>query len=164
MTPGREDAALRSLRTWLGLAGWLLVSFAAAWFGRQFTASDWYQTLERPAWAPPPWLFGPVWGVLYLLIAVAAWLVWKRHGFAGARTALALFLVQHVFNAAWSWVFFGLREPGWALAEIVALWALIVATIAAFWPKHRLAAVLLVPYLLWVTFAAALNFEIWRLN
>jgi translocator protein len=155
---------LSTLRTWLGLAGWLLVSFSAAWFGGRFTAVDWYLALERPAWSPPPWLFGPVWGVLYLLIAVAAWLVWKRYGFAGAPVALALFLVQHVLNAAWSWIFFGLREPGWALLEILVLWALIAATTAAFWRRRPLAGALLAPYLLWVAFAAALNFEIWRLN
>jgi translocator protein len=153
-----------ALRTWLGLAGWLVVSFSAAWFGTRFSDPGWYLALERPAWSPPPWLFGPVWSVLYLLIGLSAWLVWKRRGFAGARVALALFLVQHALNAAWSWLFFGLQAPGLALVEILVLWALILATILAFWRHRRLAGLLLVPYLVWVSFAAALNFEIWRLN
>jgi translocator protein len=97
-------------------------------------------------------------------MGVAAWLVWKNHRFSGARLALSLFLVQLVLNAAWSWLFFGLREPGLAFAEILILWAFILATVAAFRPKHGLAAVLLIPYLAWVTYAAVLNYALWRLN
>jgi translocator protein len=97
-------------------------------------------------------------------MGIAAWLVWRRHGFAQARVALALFLVQLIFNAAWSWLFFGLRRPDLAFAEIVLLWMLILATLVAFWRHHRLAGALLVAYLAWVTFAGALNFSIWRLN
>ena len=151
-------------RTWLGLAGWVALPFVAAWFGSRFTASEWYASLDRPSWAPPSWLFGPVWTALYLAMGIAAWLVWKDRGFARARGALLLFLAQLLLNALWSWIFFGLREMGAALVEIVVLWLLIAATIAAFWRHSRPAALLLVPYLAWVTFATALNFALWRMN
>jgi translocator protein len=152
------------MRRVIGLVGWVGISFAAAAVGAQATDPVWYQALERPGWAPPSWLFGPVWTVLYLLMGIAAWLVWVRGGFAGARLALGLFLAQLVLNAAWSWLFFGLRRPDLALAEIVLLWLLILATMLAFGRQRRPAAWLLVPYLLWVTFAAALNLSVWRLN
>jgi translocator protein len=147
-----------------GLIGWIAVSFAAAAIGSRVTDPGWYETLQTPTWAPPSWLFGPVWTALYLLMGVAAWLVWRRSRFAGARVALTLFLVQLVFNAAWSWLFFGLRRPDLAFAEIILLWGLILATILTFAQHRRLAAALLAPYLLWVTFAAVLNFSIWQLN
>lgn len=149
---------------WIGLALWLAVSFIPAWFGQQFTASEWYQQLDRPSWAPPGWLFGPVWTFLYATMGVAAWLVWVERGFERAAGPLGLFLVQLIPNAAWSWLFFGLERMGIAFADIVLLWLLIIATIAAFWRVHRLAALLLVPYLLWVTYAAALNLSLWQMN
>jgi len=151
------------MRQWLGLFGWIAVCFAAAGIGAQVTDPAWYQTLERPAWAPPAWLFGPVWTVLYLLMGIAAWLVWSRDGFAGARLALSLFLVQLVFNAAWTWLFFGLRRPGLAFAEILILWGLILATVVAFKRHRRAAAWLLAPYVIWVTYAAMLNASLWQL-
>lgn len=125
---------------------------------------EWYPTLRKPAWTPPDWLFGPVWTALYLMMAVAAWLVWSRAGLLGARVGLGLFLVQLVLNAAWSGLFFALRSPGAAFAEIVALWAAIAATIVAFARVSPTAAALLAPYLLWVTYATALNGTIWVLN
>jgi translocator protein len=155
---------MTTTRKLLGLIFWIALPFVAAWFGAQFTTGSWYAQLQQPTWAPPAWVFGPVWSVLYALMGVAAWLVWAQHGFGNARTALTLFLVQLLFNALWSWIFFGLRNPGLALLEIVLLWVLIVATTVAFWRKHRLAGALLVPYLLWVSFAAALNFALWRMN
>ena len=109
-------------------------------------------------------MFGPVWTVLYAMMAVAAWLVWRDKGLAGARLPLALFGVQLALNAAWSWLFFGFRMPGVAFAELVALCLAIVATVAAFWRTVPVAAWLMVPYLAWCTFAAALNFALWRLN
>lgn len=148
----------------VGLVGWVALSFLAGWFGSRFPASEWYAKLEQPAWAPPAWLFGPVWSLLYLMMGVAAWLVWRERGFSGARGALTLFLAQLVLNALWSWVFFGLRAPGAAFAEIVVLWAAILATLLAFWRVRRLAGALLMPYLAWVTFAAALNFALWQMN
>lgn len=150
----------------LGLAGWLLASLAAAAMGglASVNAAGFYGDLVQPPWAPPAWLFGPVWSVLFLLMGVAAWLVWRDHGFRGAGAALKLYLVQLLANALWSWLFFAWRQGAFAFAEIVVLWLLIAATIFSFWRLHRLAALLLVPYLAWVSFAAALNFVLWRLN
>jgi tryptophan-rich sensory protein len=155
-----------ALRQAAGLAGWLLASFVAAALGAAASAgaAGFYQQLIRPAWAPPAWLFGPVWTVLYAMMAVAAWLVWRTRGFAGARAALSLFVAQLAANALWSWLFFAWRLGALALGEIVLLWLLIAATLAAFWRVRPLAGALLVPYLAWVTFAAALNFSLWRLN
>jgi len=155
------------LRQVTGLAVSILICFAAAGVGSLLTRpaiGNWYSLLRKPAWTPPNWIFGPVWSALYLAMAVAAWLVWRKVGLSGAKLALALFGVQLLFNVGWSAVFFGLRMPGPAFAEIVILWLLILATTAAFWPVSRAAATLMVPYLLWVMFAAALNFVIWRLN
>jgi tryptophan-rich sensory protein len=129
------------------------------------SVSTWYPTLAKPAWNPPNWLFGPVWTLLYILMGVAAWLVWRK-GFdaPGVPRALILFGVQLLFNLAWSIVFFGLRSIGWALVEIVAMWVLILVTLVAFYRLRPLAGWLLVPYQLWVTFATALNATIWWLN
>jgi tryptophan-rich sensory protein len=123
-----------------------------------------YAELARPAWAPPAWLFGPVWSTLYALMAVAAWLVWRQRGFAAARTALALFVVQLAANALWSWLFFAWHRGALAFAEVLVLWCLIVATVVAFHRISLLAAALLYPYLAWSTFAAALTYSVWRLN
>lgn len=150
----------------LGLVGWLLASFVAAALGglASVSAGSFYRELVRPDWAPPAWLFGPVWTVLYIMIAVAAWLVWRARGWNGARGALSLFLVQLAANALWTWIFFAWRLGAFAFVEILALWVLIAATIAAFRRTSRLAAALLLPYLAWVTFATALTWTIWRLN
>lgn len=146
------------------LGGWLVLCFGAASLGALFMPGEWYASLKKPSWNPPGWIFGPVWTVLYAMMAVAAWLVWRRGGFAAQRRALTLFLVQLALNAAWSPLFFGLHWPGVAFAEIVLLWLAIVATVAAFRPVSRVATFLLMPYLLWVTFASVLNFTLWRLN
>lgn len=150
----------------LGLIGWLAVSFAASGVGAiaSLTAGEFYTQLVRPDWAPPPSVFGPVWTVLYALMGVAAWLVWRRGGFGANRTALVLFLAQLSLNALWSWLFFAWHQGAWAFADILLLWVLIVATLVAFWRVRVLAGVLFVPYLLWVGFAAALNYSVWRLN
>jgi len=150
----------------LGLLGWVGVTAVAATLGGIASASDvnFYATLVRPAWAPPAWLFGPAWSVLYILMATSAWLVWRRCGFRGAGNALTIFVVQLALNALWTWLFFAWRQGGLALAELIALWVMIVITIAMFWKLHRLAGALLVPYLCWVSFAGVLNFALWRLN
>jgi tryptophan-rich sensory protein len=150
----------------LGLIGWLVATFAAGSVGAiaSARAATFYGQLSQPAWAPPAWLFGPVWSALYFLMAVAAWLVWRSHGFRGASTALWLFVIQLVANALWTWLFFVLHRGALSLAEIVVLWLLIAATIGAFWPLQRLAALLLVPYLAWVSFASALTYSLWQLN
>jgi len=147
-----------------GLVGWLALCYGAAVLGGLATPGEWYESLSRPSWTPPNAVFGPVWTVLYGMMALAAWLVWKEKGFTGARVALTLFAVQLALNVGWSWIFFGLRSPGAAFAEIVLLWGAIALTMVAFWRIHRAAAILLAPYLAWVGFAAVLNFEIWRLN
>lgn len=151
-------------RPWLALTGLLLICFAAAAFGGMFMPGEWYASLKKPAWNPPGWVFGPVWTALYTMMAVAAWLVWKRGGFTVQRGPLTLFLVQLALNAVWTPLFFGLQWPGAAFAEIVLLWVAIGVTLFAFGRVSQVAAWLLVPYLAWVSFAAALNFALWRLN
>lgn len=129
------------------------------------SVSSWYLTLTKPPWNPPSWVFGPVWTLLYILMGVAAWLVWRLGvGDPKVRVALVLFGVQLLLNLLWSVLFFGLRSPGWALLEIVVLWAFILATLLAFYRLRPAAGLLLVPYQLWVTFATALNTAIWWLN
>ncbi len=150
----------------LGLLGWLLVCFAAAAVGglASVNAGDSYGKLIRPDWAPPGWLFGPVWSVLYVLMGIAAWLVWKRAGFNGAGLALSLFVVQLVLNGLWSYLFFGRYRPDLAFLDIVVLWSVIVVLTVLFWRVHRGAGAMLVPYLVWVSFASYLNFVLWRMN
>ena len=152
---------------WLGLVVLVAICFAAAGIGGAVTTpkiDNWYATLVKPGWNPPNWIFGPVWSVLYLGMAIAAWLVWRQDGLAGAVGSLTLFGLQLVMNLAWSCLFFGLQSPGAAFAEVVLLWAAIAATMAAFWFRSTVAGLLFVPYLAWVSFAAVLNFAIWRLN
>jgi tryptophan-rich sensory protein len=148
----------------LALGGWLALSFAAAALGAFFLPGAWYAGLQKPSWNPPNWIFGPVWTALYTLMAVAAWLVWRRGGFAAQRVALSLFLLQLLLNALWSPLFFGLQNPALALVDILLLGIALLGTVAAFWQARPLAGALLVPYLAWVGFAGALNFALWRLN
>ncbi len=150
-----------------GLVVFLLLSFVAVGIGGAITARSvrtWYLTLHKPTWNPPSRLFGPVWSLLYLLMAIAAWLVWRGRDAADVRAALALFAAQLALTVLWSFLFFGLRPPKAALIEIALLWCAIAATIAAFWPIDRTAAALLLPYLAWVGFATVLNRSIARSN
>jgi len=151
-------------RRWLVLGLSLVLSFGAAAIGSPFIPGDWYAALTKPAWNPPNWIFGPVWTALYAMMAVSAWLVWQGSEGAVRRRALGWYAVQLVLNAAWTPLLFGLHFLGVAFAEILLLWVAIAATIAAFRRVSRVAAWLLVPYLAWVSFAAALNFTLWRLN
>ncbi|ELX08440.1 tryptophan-rich sensory protein [Janthinobacterium sp. HH01] len=155
-------AAPRSLSILLGC---LIVTFTCAAIGARASiqAGQFYLQLARPAWAPPGWLFGPVWSVLYLLMAVAAWRI-GRNGLRRAAPALLLYLGQLVLNALWSWLFFGWHQGALAFTCIVALWLMIAATIRQFGRHERLAALLLWPYLGWVSFAGLLCFDIWRRN
>ncbi len=151
----------------LGLMLLLVVCLGTGGLGAVATTSEiptWYAGLVKPSWNPPSWVFGPVWTTLYVLMAIAAWLVWSRAGYRSARVALLLFALQLMLNGAWSWIFFGMHRPGWALGEILLLWIALAATLIAFARHSRLAAALLVPYLAWVSFAAILNGMIWRLN
>ena len=156
-----------SLRSSLpSLAFWLLASYAAGAVGgvASMNAAEFYTQLARPTWAPPSWLFGPVWSVLYLLMGVAAWLVWQRRRLSDSALPYVLFFAQLALNALWTWLFFVWKKGEWATIEILVLAGLIVATLVSFKSVRPLAAWLLVPYLGWVAFASALTFTIWRLN
>ncbi len=150
----------------IGLVGWLALAYAVAAIGAiaSINAGAFYAELIRPAWAPPGWLFAPVWSTLYGLMGIAAWLVWRQRGFNSARAALGVFIVQLAANALWSWLFFVWRHGGLAFADAVILCCLIVATVISFWRISILAGALLLPYLAWVTFASALTLSVWRLN
>lgn len=150
----------------IGLIAWLALCFAAAAIGgiASIQAASFYGELVRPEWAPPAAWFGPVWTMLYTLMGIAAWLVWRVKGFRAARAALSVFLVQLALNTLWSWLFFRWKLGALAFVEIVLLWLLIVATLVAFWRVRKMAGALLVPYLLWVGFATALCYSVWRLN
>lgn len=152
------------LKSAVALVGWLALCYSTASLGAVFMPGEWYAALKKPSWNPPGWVFGPVWTTLYTMMAVAAWLVWRQGGFAKQRKALALFIVQLALNAVWTPLFFGLHRPALAFAEIVILWLAIAATLAAFRPVSRAAGWLLAPYLVWVSFAAVLNYTLWRLN
>lgn len=153
-------------RQLLGLAGWLALVFTAAAIGAiaSVHARDFYAALAQPTWAPPAYVFGPVWSLLYLLMGLSAWLVWREPTARTRRGALALFIAQLAANALWSWLFFAWHQGRWAFLEIVVLWCLIVATLVAFWRIRPLAGALLLPYIAWVSFAMALAYHVWRLN
>jgi len=148
----------------LWLALFILAAEAAGLVGSLFVGSidSWYATLNLPAFNPPNWLFGPVWTALYALMGTAAYLVWRQR--ESGKTALRIYWVQLVVNAVWTPLFFGLHNPALALADILLLLVLIVATMIAFVRVSRMAALLLLPYLAWVSFAAYLNYAIWALN
>jgi benzodiazapine receptor len=150
----------------VGLVGWLAIVFVAAAVGAaaSIEASAFYAQLVRPAWAPPASAFGPVWSVLYLLMGVAAWLVWRERSASHRSTALTLFVVQLCANALWSWLFFAWRNGAFAFVEVLVLLALIAATIVAFWRISRWAGALMLPYLAWVCLASALTWSVWQNN
>jgi tryptophan-rich sensory protein len=148
------------------LIAWVVVCFLVAAVGAAASAgaASFYAELIRPDWAPPAAVFGPVWTVLYLLMSIAAWLVWRERETRLAHIALVIFGVQLVLNALWSWLFFGWYQGALAFLEILLLWAAILTTLILFWRIRPQAGWLLVPYLAWVTFAAALNYVLWQLN
>ena len=150
---------------WIVLAALLLLCLAvgsgAGWATSQ-SVSDWYPTLVKPSWNPPNWLFGPVWTILYIMMAVAVWLVWKTP--RNTTSAMILFFSQLALNFAWSFLFFGARSPWLGLVGIAFLWLAVAATAFAFFQASRAAGLLMVPYLAWVSFAGLLNLAIWRLN
>jgi translocator protein len=152
--------------TWLALAGWLALTFATAAIGgvASVQAPAFYAQLTQPSWSPPPGVFGPVWTVLYAVMAIAAWLVWREPASGARRRTLTLFCLQLVLNGLWSWLFFAWHLGAWALADIALLWLTVAATLTGFWRIKPLAGALLVPYLAWISFAAALNVTLWRMN
>ncbi|PSM15690.1 TspO/MBR family protein [Stenotrophomonas maltophilia] len=149
-----------------GFLGWLAITFAAAALGAwaSSTAATFYASLELPTWAPPAGVFGPVWTLLYALMAVAAWRVWRERGWRGAQPALLLYLLQLAVNALWSWLFFGWKLGAVAFADILLLIALVCAAVVTFARVNRVAAILLLPYLAWISFACALNYAVWQAN
>jgi len=153
-------------RGYVALAGWLALCYAVAALGALATtnARAFYAGLAKPGWAPPGWLFGPVWSVLFTAMAFAAWLALRTAPGVARPRAQWLFVAQLAVNALWSWLFFGWQLGGWALAELLLMWALIAATLRAFWVLRRAAAWLMAPYLAWVTFAGVLNAVLWRMN
>lgn len=157
--------------SWLALLGWIALAATAGAIGAiaSRNAGDFYGALARPAWAPPGWLFGPVWSALYLLMGIAAWLVWRARpvtptGRTSRRRGLALFVGQLALNALWTWLFFAWREGAMALGEIILLWIAVAITAWYFNRVRPLAAWLLVPYLGWVAFATALTWAVWQGN
>ena len=155
---------LNALRTYGALALLILACLAVGGSGSVFPPGEWYRLLVKPPLNPPAWVFGPVWTMLYILMAVSAWMVWLRPGLPEARRGLLLFGIQLALNAAWSWIFFGFHQVGLALADILLLWAALLATLLAFRRMRASAAALLIPYLLWVSFAVYLNAALWFLN
>ena len=163
------NASFRSSagRQALALSAFVAVCLAIGAIGGAVTSTSvgtWYQQLRKPSFNPPDWVFGPVWTVLYIAMAVAAWRVWRRLGLGDTRYSLSLFAIQLFLNLAWTILFFGFQQIGLALVEIVVLFAVILATAIAFWRRDRGAGLLFVPYLGWVGFAALLNASLWRLN
>jgi translocator protein len=149
------------MKKWLVLAALLVLCLGLGSIAGLLTAQSlptWFPSLVKPSFNPPSWLFAPVWTTLYIMLAVAAWLVWLRKG------SLVLFYVQLALNFAWSLLFFGLHSPAMALVDIVAMWVAILLTLLAFWKVDRRAGWLMVPYLAWVSFAGVLNASIWGLN
>lgn len=140
------------------------LAFGAAAFGAQFGTGEWYANLTKPPFNPPNWIFGPVWTLLYTAMAVAAWLVWCRRATHAVALPLALYALQLLLNAVWSWLFFGLHQMGLAFPDILLLDAVVLATLVLFWRIHRVAGALFVPYLAWISFASLLNFSLWWLN
>lgn len=154
-------------KQWLPLGLFVVLAFAAAgigWLATRAGVDTWYPTLRKPDWTPPSSVFGPVWTLLYILMAVATWLAWGKGDSTTARRTVSLYSAQLTLNALWSILFFGLRQPGAALVEIIVLWAVLVVIQLRYWRLDRIAAVLWIPYLAWVTFAAFLNGAIWSLN
>jgi benzodiazapine receptor len=151
----------------VGLLGFLLITAFVATIVRTVMVpaiGTWYRRLTKPSWTPPAWVFGPVWTVLYALMAMAAWLVWRHGGWAAQSRPVTLYLIQLALNAAWSVIFFGIRKLFFAFVAILALWVSILATLITFLAVDPRAGWLLIPYLVWVTYATALNYVIWRLN
>lgn len=150
----------------LGFFGWLILVFVVAGVGAvaSVDAPTFYAQLTLPSWAPPASVFGPVWTILYMSMAIAMWLVWRERNASYSRVAVALFLAQLGANSLWSWLFFAWHQGALAFVDILVLLVLIIATLRVFWRVRRLAGLLLIPYLLWVGFATALTWTVWRGN
>jgi tryptophan-rich sensory protein len=148
----------------VSLVVWLVLCFAAAAIGGLAVPGAWYRGLNKPSWNPPDWLFAPVWSILFIMMAVAAWLVWSRRSAADVALAIGLFALQLGLNPLWSWLFFGFHRPDLAFFEVMVFWLVILATTVAFWRISPLAGKLMLPYVAWVGFASFLNLVLWRMN
>lgn len=155
---------MKPYKRYAGLLAWVAACFTAAAIGAYFEPGHWYESLNKPAWTPPNWVFPIIWPILYLMMAVSAWIIWKDFGFRYAKEELRWFGIQLVLNAAWSWLFFGEHLIGTALGEILLLWVAILFTIMLFWKKSHTAGWLLLPYLVWVSYASVLNYTIFQMN
>ena len=152
-------------KSYLALFFWIIITLAVGLAAGMVSRPDvWYDALSKPVWNPPGWIFAPVWIVLYVLMGAAAGLIWQRRTISQSTLALNFYVIQLILNIIWPLIFFGMRNPGLAFAEICLLWIAIVATLFAFWRVYRPASFLLMPYFLWVSFAAVLNLTIWRMN
>ena len=149
------------MSTYLPLGAFIALVFAAASTGALFQPGAWYASLNKPSWTPPDWLFPVAWSVLYLMIAIAGWQVWKIEGI---KAAVVVWGISLALNMAWSWIMFGRQEIGLALVDLVLLWLSIVAFMILAWPVSQTATYLFIPYFFWVSFAGVLNFAVWRLN
>jgi benzodiazapine receptor len=158
----RREAYLSKPKEVLGFIGWYVICFGVAWAASLAAPGEWYASLDKP-FVPPGWIFGIVWTVLYALMALAAWLVWKKKGFLDAAIPMTLFFIQLALNGIWPWLFFQFRLPGWAFVDIVALWFILLLTLSSFWIENPPAGALLVPYFGWTSYAVLLNFIFWRL-
>ncbi len=151
-----------------GLVFWISICFFTAWIGAQaspgIAPGEWFESINKPTWNPPNWLFAPVWTTLYTMMGVAVWFVWKDYGFSGAKKAISFFLIQLALNGLWSQIFFGMQEIGWAFFEILVLLSAIIATTYLFFEKNSIAGWLMIPYIIWVSFASVLNGTIWWIN
>jgi len=148
----------------MGLAFWIVLTFSVAAFASQFEPGVWYTTIAKPDWTPPGWLFGPVWGMLYLAMSISAWLIWRQRSQSAVSIPLGFYMMQLAVNGLWSWIFFGRQWIGLAFIDLITLVILVAMTLAVFLRIRKAAGLMLIPYLIWISFAAALNFQIWRMN
>ena len=152
-------------KKYLAVFFWIIITLAVGLAAGMVNRPDaWYFALSKPSWNPPAWIFAPVWILLYAFMGTATGLVWQRRAVSQSTLAFSLYVIQLILNIIWPLIFFGMRNPGLAFAEICLLWIAIVATLFTFWRVYRPAGFLLMPYFLWVSFAAVLNFAIWRMN
>lgn len=152
-------------KSYLPVFFWIIITLAVGLAAGMVSRPDeWYSALSKPVWNPPGWIFAPVWILLYVLMGAAAGIIWQRRAISQSTLALNFYVIQLILNIIWPLIFFGMRNPGLAFAEICLLWIAIVVTLFTFWRVYRPAGFLLMPYFLWVSFAALLNFTIWRMN
>ena len=154
----------KSSKRYLSVIVWILISFLPAIVGGFFKPGNWYLEIIKPEWTPPGWIFGPVWFFLYFCMGIAAFLIWESKKNKQIKLPIIVFILQLLLNALWSWIFFGLHNLGLSVFEIIVLWVMIGATIILFYRVNKIAGLILIPYLLWVSFATILNYNIWILN